>query len=165
MGLSPSEGLLSLIGWRPFSCRMQCLGMAAAGLLEVSEGGSRRWCRVRESVTVPHVLVESIQTRHEGPAQFLAYWSAGRKIPACLWSIGIDKTLARCQVEEITGGGVGSSFRVARVEPCHQMLDVDRLIDEFLRVEGRSSGVGTARAASQAFTGPAKRHAVIFRLY
>ncbi len=106
------------------------------------------------SVTSPHVLIELVQAGHKGPAEFSTYLSTRPEVPTGLRPMLVDEALAGGQVEKVAGGGIGGAVRIARFKGCHQVPDLGRQIDHFLRAEGRTPWVGTTRPAAPAFLRP-----------
>ncbi len=103
------------------------------------------------SVTSPHVLIELVQAGHKGSAELATYLSTRPEIPAGLRPMLVDEAPAGGQVEEVAGGGIVSAVRIARVEPCHQVPNLDRQMGHFLPTEGRMSWVGATGPAVIAF--------------
>jgi hypothetical protein len=66
----------------------------------------------------------------------------------------VDEALASGQVEEVAGGAICGAVRIVRIEPCHQVPDLDRQMGHFLRTEGRMSWVGATGPAAPAFLWP-----------
>ena len=111
-----------------------------------------------------HVLVELVQAVQEGASEFSAHLPAGLEVSARLRPVLVDEARSSDHVEEVARRDLCGALRIARFEPCHEVLDFDGQVGDFFRTERGTPRVGTARTAMLACLRPEVGPAAVFRV-
>jgi hypothetical protein len=111
-----------------------------------------------------HILVESAQAWHKGPAEFFAHLPSRLEFLTHVRPVVVNQALPGDHVEEVTGRHIVIAVRIAVFEPFHYVPDIRRQVAHLLRLKERTANVHTTRAAPFAFPLPDRRDVIIFEL-